>query len=267
MLTEAFEMHPHVVQMPEFPGLTYVVGPGVPQYIVQPTPLDLPRSEMATDNWPFFYLKGRSFPKEYLIAVMVMFILSGVCVFGCSAGKIRSVNLHFFFLGSAFLLIETLSITRFALLFGSTWMINSIVFSSILLVVLVANLLMIRVENVNLNVLYVCLASSVVVNYFFPVDVLLPTPLPIRLTVAMVLMGAPIFCAALIFARTFKETRTPELAFASNLLGAVVGGLAEYCSLILGFRDLWILGLIMYGLSYLAVTQRKMLPAGIPATA
>src|SRR5207344_1484121 len=41
-----------------------------------------------------------------------------------------------FLLGAAFLLLETKSVTGFALLFGTTWIVNSLVFAGILLAVL-----------------------------------------------------------------------------------------------------------------------------------
>ena len=41
-----------------------------------------------------------------------------------------------FFLGAAFLLLETKSVTGFALLFGTTWVVNAIVFMGVLLAVL-----------------------------------------------------------------------------------------------------------------------------------
>src|SRR5207244_9505024 len=105
-----------------------------------------------------------------------------------------------------------------------------------LLVVLFANLWMERIESVDSKRLYALLAGSVLLNFVFPFHTLLTTALPVRLVVAMVLMALPIFFAAFIFARSYKETTTPELAFASNLLGAVVGGLAEYSTLAVGFR-------------------------------
>ena len=41
-------------------------------------------------------------------------------------------------LGAAFLLLETRGVTRFALLFGTTWLVNALVFAGVLVVVLLA---------------------------------------------------------------------------------------------------------------------------------
>lgn len=253
MLTKAFEMPPAVLQVKEFPGLTFVTGPGIAKYVGTPRALD-PRPEaFATDDWPFFYLGGHALPREYLTALVVMALISLLGVAGCAGEKLRSVDTHFFFLGSAFLLIETCSVTRFALLFGSTWAVNSIVFTAILLVVLIANLWMARLESVDTNVLYLFLAAAVVLNFLFPIHSLLRVGLPMRLLTAMTLMAAPIFFAAFIFARSFKQTPYPDLAYASNLLGAVVGGLTEYSTLVVGFRVQLLIALAMYGLSFVAL--------------
>src|ERR1043165_4854707 len=56
---------------------------------------------------------------------------------GCSLAKMRGyVDLAF--MGAAFLLLETKNIVQFALLFGTTWLVNSLVFAGVLLAVYLA---------------------------------------------------------------------------------------------------------------------------------
>ena len=251
MLTEAFGARPYVKDPTG--GPTFFAGPGVKKFINQSQTADVPSVDPATDDWPFFYLSGRKLPSEYRVALEVMVLIALVCLVSASQGKMRSVNGHFFFLGAAFLLIEAVSVTRFALLFGSTWMVNSIVFSAILLVVLLANLWMNRIPSFNIHLLYVLLVTAVVINFVFPIHALLRTGLAVRLPVSMILMASPIFFAAFIFARSYKQTQNPDLAFASNLLGAVIGGLLEYSSLVIGFRRLFLISLGLYALSYVAL--------------
>ncbi|HUJ10017.1 MAG TPA: hypothetical protein VL171_08325 [Verrucomicrobiae bacterium] len=263
MLNTAFGAQPYATQIAGIPGATYAAGPGRMKLLpAQHTLVTMP-VEKATDDWPFFYLEGRFLPTEYVLALLTMFAVTLLAMLICSRGQMRRVDAHFFLLGSAFLLIETLSVTRFALLFGSTWMVNSIVFSAILVVVLLACFWMNRASSLSVHLLYVLLAAAVVVNFAFPIHVLLGTGLAERLVVSMILMASPIFFASLIFARSFKQTPNPELAFASNLLGAVLGGLLEYSSLVIGFRKLLLIALVLYGLSYVALflQPRKAAPA------
>ena len=51
-----------------------------------------------------------------------------------------------FFLGAGFMLIETKAVVQMALLFGSTWIVNSIVFCAVLSMILVANLFVLVVR-------------------------------------------------------------------------------------------------------------------------
>jgi SAM-dependent methyltransferase len=260
MLTKAYGMAPAMSATKGTPGYAFITGPGLPKYLGIQQPQTIHPVEPATDDWPFLYLEGRTLPRQYGVALVTLLTISVASVFGCSGGRLRGVDLHFFFLGSAFLLIETLSVTRFALLFGSTWVVNSIVFTAILLVVLLANLWVRRLSAVNLPLCYALLGISVLVNFLYPIHHLLGVSLGMRLVVAMILMGSPVFFAAFVFAHSFKYSATPDLAFASNLLGAVMGGLAEYTALMMGFRHLLMVALGMYALSYAALLWKRNRP-------
>jgi hypothetical protein len=48
----------------------------------------------------------------------------------------------------------------------------------------------------------------------------------------------PIFIANLVFAQRFKAVGSSNVAFGANLLGAMVGGVLEYSSLVIGYRAL-----------------------------
>jgi hypothetical protein len=55
--------------------------------------------------------------------------------------SIGSLDWHFFFLGAGFFLLEAQIISKMALLFGTTWMVNSIAISGLLLLIVGSNLL------------------------------------------------------------------------------------------------------------------------------
>jgi hypothetical protein len=68
--------------------------------------------------------------------------------------------------------------------------------------------------------------------------------------------------ANLVFAKRFRDVAASNLAFGANLLGAMVGGVLEYVSLITGYRVL----LILVGALYAAAfgLQRLMVaPPGV----
>ncbi len=60
------------------------------------------------------------------------------------------------------------------------------------------------------------------------------------------LQFSPILCAGLLFGSSIKRSRALASDYGTNLLGAMVGGTAEYLSLLLGFRFLLVLAGVCY---------------------
>ena len=54
------------------------------------------------------------------------------------------------------------------------------------------------------------------------------------------------------FADRFREVGSSAVAFGTNLLGAIVGGVLEYGALVVGYRALLIVVAALYGLAFLA---------------
>jgi hypothetical protein len=158
-------------------------------------------------------------------------------------------------MGAAFMLLEAKSIVQFLLLFGSTWLVNSLVFFGILLVVLLANGLAARFPFTDLRPLYLLLAAALTVNFLLPLDRLLFEPRTLRYLVAIALLFSPIFFANLIYSRLFRDTSQANLAFGANLLGTMLGGSMEYVALYVGYHDLVLLAAIFYGLAFFSLTR------------
>ena len=51
-------------------------------------------------------------------------------------------------------------------------------------------------------------------------------------------MFSPILCAGLLFGSAIKRSTSLARDYGTNLLGAMVGGVGEYLSLVTGFRTL-----------------------------
>jgi hypothetical protein len=73
----------------------------------------------------------------------------------------------------------------------------------------------------------------------------------------------PIFFAGIIFGASFRHSNQPDVDFGSNIAGAILGGLSENLSLMVGFNNLLIIALCFYVLS--AVLRRRVLssPLGV----
>jgi hypothetical protein len=173
-----------------------------------------------------------------------------------------------FFMGAAFLLLETKNVVQFALLFGTTWFVNALVFLGILLAVLAAIEVARRVQFRQPGLLYVALLASLALAWAVEPGRLLVLSFGPRFVAAVALAFAPVFFANLVFAQRFRDVNSSTIAFATNLLGAMVGGVLEYSSLVLGYRDLLIVVGVLYGLAfafgrrYLASNADAAKPAG-----
>ena len=226
-------------------------------------PIDLAGApQAATDDWPFLYLRER-FIAPYYIAALAIIVAFAVLLVGRAAQRsgtsIRQFSPHFFVLGIAFLLLETKSLATFSLLFGTTWIVNSLVFFAVLASVLLAIFVNQRVRFRNPILLYLALFGSIALAIVVPPASLLIEPVWLRYVVAATLAFAPIFFANLVFSYSFRDTKAADMAFASNLLGAVVGGAIEYVALITGYG--WLLGIVgaLYATAWVLATRVRVL--------
>lgn len=266
MLATVFGEDPLAFEVGYDGGITFIVGPGAEnlelseehrlQQLAADRRLDYEGVvPAATDDWPYLYLKERQVPDVYWQVLLLLLALSVVVVFLVFPESTR-VSFHFFFLGCAFFLIETKSITETALLFGSTWIVNSIVISAILAMILAANLFVGRCKPTDVRPYYALLLCSLLLNYMVPLSSILGQNFLLRGLISGFAISLPVFFAGIVFAISLSKMKTVELAFGSNLLGSVVGGMLEYTSLIYGIRSLYILAAFAYVLSLIAMRQR-----------
>ncbi len=200
----------------------------------------------SADDRPFLYLKDASIPQLYLILIGLILAVSLIAI-RVVGGPLRQMRGYadLFLMGMAFLLLETHSITTFALLFGTTWLVNALVFAGVLLAVLLA-IEVTRRYSPRRPWVVAALFISLAIAWLVPNAWLLTLPVPLRLLVAVVLAFAPIFCANLYFTSRFKEAANPTAAFAANLFGAMIGGTLEYLSLLTGYRFLLVVAAVIY---------------------
>jgi hypothetical protein len=212
----------------------------------------------ATDDRPFPYLRNAGIPGSYLwmLAAILLGSVLLVRAGGGSFTRMRSY-LDLAFMGAAFLLLETKNIVGFALLFGTTWFVNALVFAGILVAVYLAVETARWVRLPPPPVLYGALVAALAVTWLVPADSLLGLPVIPRFLAGSGLAFAPVYLANLIFAQRFSGVAASGTAFAANLLGAMVGGTLEYVSLLTGYRFLLIVVAVLYGLAYLTGRRRE----------
>lgn len=260
-LTDAFGHAPQAYLMPSDMIL----------FVISPQPFDQPqvnhpkikylpdfpyRADLdpVTDNWPYLYLQARAVPSTYLIGLCGVLLIS-LFLIRRLIPDFQRLNLHFFFMGAAFFLLETKSITEMALLFGSTWIVNAAVIAAILCMIVLANLLVEYFGWRDARPFYALLFLALAFNYLVPVSRYLSLDLTLRIALACITQALPLFFAGTIFAISFSQTESIEDALGSNLIGSVLGGVFEYASLVFGIRSLYLLALVFYIISALALSR------------
>jgi hypothetical protein len=245
------------------PGVVSAVEQGQLAHEVDDLAYDGPPPTFASDDWPFLYLRTPGIAPYYLAALGILLAFAVVAV--GAASRVTGMPLrrgfspHFFILGVAFLLLETRSLVTFSLLFGSTWSVNAMVFFAILVSVLVAIWLSARFPARRPGLLYAGLFGTLALAWLLPPEQLLIDPPALRYVLASVLAFAPILFANLVFAHSFRDTAAADMAFASNLLGAMVGGALEYLALLSGYRSLLLVVALAYLLAYLLAGRWRVL--------
>ncbi len=251
MLELAFGTPPAIVKGPDEIHLVFLAGPGLESRL-PPTLLQAGDLPPCTDDWPYLYMQQRAIPEDYWFVIGAVALLAIVSVLA-AAPSARSVEPHFFLLGAAFMLLETRSITVLALLFGSTWIVNAAVFTGILAAILGMTVLVDRVGFPR-RLAYAGLAAALLASWLVPPSAFAGMGAA-GTAAATALLSLPIFFAAGVFAVSFRETPDPTRALGSNLIGAVLGGFAEYASLVVGLANLIPIAAGLYALSALALRR------------
>jgi spermidine synthase len=212
--------------------------------------MEMEAAHLTTDDWPFFYQHEPGVPLIIIIMAVLLVILTRLLIYETGAVG-RSTNWHFFFLGAGFLLLEAQIVSRMAMLFGTTWLVNSIVIAAVLVLILLANLLAAVWPRVPVSLAYVAILLCMVASYIVPLERLFFEAFWVKVVVATLVLCSPVLFASIVFIRSFADYGFSGQALGSNLLGALVGGMLESASLWMGIRFLVILAALLYVLSYL----------------
>jgi spermidine synthase len=230
-------------------GFQSIPGSNVLRFI--PARVEIPADiRIAEDVWPFLYLRNPMIPDLSWRGIVVMGVISLLLLWGfgwrTNRGQFTSLNAIMLLLGAGFMLLETKAVVHNALIYGSTWTVNTVVFSAMLVMILGANLWVLRHRPRNLTPYYIGLIITLILNIVVPLDSFLGLPYAIQGIASGALVFSPILCAGVIFATLFAQSPMPEQALAYNTAGAILGGLTETSSLLIGFQWLLALAALIY---------------------
>ncbi len=265
-ITKATGQDPKVICHSMHFGCTYIVAKPLADLHLERVPSHFGKLALATpsasvrttsDDWPFLYIRPGIFPWGYLLVLLGVLLLAGVATPLAFGRDVFSSKFDpvLFFMGAGFLLIETRGVTSLSLLFGSTWMVNSAIFGGILLMVLLANLAVERLELRRATPWAFALGTALMLLWWMDPASLSSLPLIQRGLVGALVTGLPIGFAGVIVSILLARSAAPAAALGSNLLGSVLGGCLEYLSMIIGLRALVLLAIAIYLLALLAASR------------
>lgn len=268
MLKEAFDgQEPIVYQVGYDGGYTFLAGNGMIEAEL-PLPSEIRevtakfadseiQADKSTDDWPFFYMPVRKYPVSYVLMILLLFGISVLYIRQLVSGSGSGFSGPCFFLGAGFMLVETKGITELALVYGSTWIVISVVITAILVMAFLANSLIIKYGNpkplITYGLLFISLAAGLGLTF---VNLSSLTPWLGRV-IMTTLLTLPLFFSGFAFSSELDRSASVAVALSSNLLGAMLGGFLEYNSMYFGFRSLYILALVAYGLAFVGSIRDK----------
>ena len=225
-------------------------------------------TKMTTDDWPYLYLPEPGVPRYHLLVGLACLAL-GLALRRALFRAGEPMNSPMLLLGMGFMLLEVVGVSRAALYFGTTWTVNAYIVGAIFAMILLANLVASRFSVSVTGWPAVGLVVSVIALAVVPTGGLATLPLAARVIVAGGFLALPVFFSGLIFVTAWAATERKDLAFGSNLIGSLIGGVSSMLSMAIGFRALMLVTLVVYAAAlWLLARERTEGPvATAPSTA
>jgi spermidine synthase len=262
MLQQAYpQRQPRAFTMGNNGRTTFVTGPGIDKIpervdgVSESTAHYLQtaaHAEVATDDWPFFYMQSRTYPLSYAVMVVILLVLSSWLV-KSKLGTPTIFSLQgavFFFLGAGFMLIETKGITELGLVFGNTWSVIAVAVGGILLMVYAANYWVLARGPVPHAKSFLLLGGALLMGLAVTRLSMAGVPLPLPKLVMPLVLTLPLLFAGLIFSSELSRGGEIGGALSANLFGAMLGGFLEYNSMYWGYSSLYPLGMGLYACAF-----------------
>lgn len=228
--------------------------PGLSGYVRQHGNIRMQTARLTTDDWPYFYQQEPGLPISVLLISLVLALVCWWAIRETGSGG-RWIEWHFFFLGAAFLLLEAQIISKMALLFGTTWLVNSIVIGALLLLIVGANVLVQWKPSLSIRMAYAGIFACIAISYAVPLETFFFESIWLKMLSSALVLCLPVFFAGIVFIRSFARAGFTGSALGSNLMGSLVGGLLESLSMWTGLKSLLLLAAVLYLASYFFMHQ------------
>ncbi|MEI8176738.1 MAG: hypothetical protein WCG78_07740, partial [Candidatus Omnitrophota bacterium] len=215
------------------------------------------KTDVPTDDWPFFYMPRRVYPISYVGALTLILLATIVLVWRFAPAIRGAGNLFFFFTGAGFMLVETKGITELSLTFGNTWQVTGIVIAGILVMAYAANLVVSRFKIHAVVAPLVLLICSLVGGYLVARAGGFPATAGGK-CLSLFVLTLPMFFSGILFSSVLSRHADITSVMSFNLMGAMAGGILEYNSMYFGFSFLYLLAIACYILAIFAMRLKKI---------
>ncbi|MGH7197680.1 MAG: spermidine synthase [Candidatus Omnitrophota bacterium] len=216
-------------------------------------------ADKSTDDWPFIYMPVRKYPYSYVVMIAVLLAISAVFIRGHAMDIHKDFSPTCFFLGAGFMLVETKAITELALVYGSTWVVTSVVIAGILIMAFLSNWLVIKLKQPAVWPAYGLLFLSLIVGLGLTFWDGSSHSVRLSRLIMTAVLTLPAFFSGFAFSNELKKATPVSAALSSNVLGAMLGGFLEYNSMYFGYRSLYVLAMLAYGFACLASVRPRLL--------
>jgi SAM-dependent methyltransferase len=212
-------------------------------------------AQLTTDDWPYFYQHAPGVPISVILVSIAVMLTFGWFLRQTSRAE-GHLDFHFLLLGAAFMLLEAQIVSRMALLFGTTWVVNSIVVAGLLCLIVAANAVCQRFPRVRIGWAYAGLFATLATSFAVPVGKMFFESVLTKAIVSTLVLCMPVFFAGIIFVSSFVRAGFRGSALGSNLFGSLAGGLLESLSLWFGLKSLIVVAAVIYLGSAVALVGR-----------
>lgn len=214
-------------------------------------PMSFPgTTRVTTDDWPYLYMERPHIPLLYLSLGVLLLALFYRGVRGLPPGSLPRPSgrspWHFLLLGAAFMLLETQNVSKAAVAMGSTWWVNAVIISAVLMLILLANFLAAALPRLPLAPVYALLCASCVGLYFVDLSRFAGLPFAERALVVGLLTSLPMLFSGVVFIRSFADAENKDACLGYNLVGALAGGLLQSVTFITGIQALLLIVAALY---------------------
>jgi hypothetical protein len=265
---EVFQQEPLMVNIPRsavgWGGVMFVVGdqagvraalaadPPLAEYIADcqaknPVKVSF-QTTVATDDWPYIYLRRARVPTLYFLLAGLMAVLLWYGKRRLEIPKLlgswERSDWHFFFLGAAFLLLEVQNISKASVVLGNTWVVSAVIISAILMMILLANCLV--SYKLRGSAVFGLLVTSCLANYLIDLSTFAFLPYPAKAALVGALTTLPMLFAGMIFIESFPRAVHKDRALGANLIGSLVGGMLQSLTFVIGIKALLLIVAALY---------------------